>query len=606
MIRIVNPRVEYMKNPLGIDVLRPLITWNIQGSNQKAFRVQLIGEFGMIYDSDMIWSKKMQFRIPFDMQWRDHVEVHFSVYGVSNSTDAVSFNFEMALGAQNFVAQWINPENYVIDKKIRYSPSVLRRNFILDSYSNDSKSRLYITSQGIYTVFINGVRLDSVLAPGTFQSNKRQLYQTYDIAEYLLLGENEIIVVLLDGWYRGSMGNTAETYRFGDKLALLCQLEISNKVILISDTSWKASQSGPVRFSDLMQGEVFDANLALAEIKDWHNVTKSDDTLQDLRCSNMPLVKEKERFKGTIITTPKGEKIYDFGQNIAGYIELSFVCDGLKDYVFEFGEALDKYGNFTITNFQNPKKTVYQKIQYRSKQGENQYKPFGTYMGFRYMKVSDTTNLENMTVEAIAIYTDLDIVGSIETGNSRVNQLILNALWSLKGNFVDIPTDCPTREKDGFTGDFQAYIHTAMYFTDCYGFARRWLEELVASQYEDGCLPMIAPNGREKFSFDGAGGWCDAITIVTERIAKRYNDYESVKHIYPAMKQWVDYSLNRAYTKTRLYNLRNPYRKYLLDTGMHWGEWLEPQAKTICDMSHIALFGELEVATAFLIASYFS
>ncbi|MNC06321.1 Bacterial alpha-L-rhamnosidase [compost metagenome] len=224
-------------------------------------------------------------------------------------------------------------------------------------------------------------------------------------------------------------------------------------------------------------------------------------------------------------------------------------------------------------------------------------------MGFRYMKITNLDAVQAFKVTAIAIYTDLEFTGEFYCNNEDINKLFSNALWSLKGNFTDVPTDCPTREKDGFTGDFQAYIHTAMYLTDCYAFSKRWLEELASAQFDDGCLPMVAPNGRKRMQFDGAGGWCDALTIVAKKIGDRYADYSAGEKVYDAMKRWVNYSLVRANKKTRLRNWRNPYKKYLLDTGMHWGEWLEPGTNIIRDMSRIALKGEPEVATAYLYLS---
>ena len=598
MILPVRLTTEYMKNPVGIDTISPVINWNIEGEDQIAFQLMFQGDAGSSFDTGVIENNAMSYRVPYSFQMREEITYTLIVYGEAGTKNSAVGSFELALGKENFKARWINPENYQMEEKKRYPGSCLRKSFEVRS---PKKARLYATARGNYSVFINGKRLSLVLEPGTFQEPQRQIYQTFNINEYLREGENEILFYLTDGWHRGSMENGGETNRFGTDLALLAQIEIDGMIAAATDKSWEASQNGPIRFSDLMQGETYDARLE--EVEEWHAVTEVDFSYQNLLCSNMPQVTEHERFKGEMITTPSGEIVIDFGQNIAGYVELSFNAHAGECLEMIFGETLDKAGNFTIKNFQNPKNTVYQKIVYICKEGENTYKPFGTYMGFRYMKVSGERRISTEEVTAIAVYTDLEITGEFSCGNPEIDQLFSNALWSLKGNFIDIPTDCPTREKCGFTGDFQAYIHTAMYLTNCYGMARRWLRELAAAQYEDGCLPMLAPSGQKRFQFDGAGGWCDAITIVAEKIGERYNDYSAAEELYDAMKRWVDYDLARAEKKTRITNRRNPYKKYLLDTGMHWGEWLEPGTNIIRDMSKIALQGEPEVATAYLSVS---
>lgn len=601
MIQPVRLQTEHLFEPVGIDQRAPRMTWNIEGADQAAFRIVFTGDQGTRFDSGLMQSREMHYKVPAEFKWRERVDYTLTVYSQSGEESAASSKFEIALGHDNFVGKWINPEAYAIDKKRRYPGSVLKKTFVASAFS---KARLYATAKGIYAVLINGKRVPTVLAPGTFQSNRRQLYQTYDIAEFIREGENDIVFLLTDGWYRGSMENTGNTYRFGTELALLAQIELDHKAVAVTDRSWKATQSGPIRFSDLMQGETYDARMEdLAAIKDWHEAAELAGSYETLRCSNAPLLAEHERFKGKLLTTPAGEKVFDFGQNLAGYVEISFTSPGGQTLEMMFGEELDKHGNFTNANFQNPKKTVYQKLSYTSKQGKNTYKPYGTYMGFRYMKINGLEGITDFEVTAIAIYSDLEFTGEFHCSNSEVNQLFSNALWSLKGNFTDIPTDCPTREKDGFTGDYQAYIHTAMYLTNCYAFSRRWLEELAAAQFEDGCLPMVAPSGRKRELFDGTGGWSDALTIVAEKIGKRYGDYTAAEQLYTSMKRWADFSLKRARKKTRLRNRRNPHHQYLLDTGMHWGEWLEPGSNVVRDLMKIGIQGEPEVATAYLYVS---
>lgn len=600
MIKAINVLVEYMTNPIGIDIRSPRFNWQVQGIKQKAFHFALAGDLGTHYDSGVIDSATMNWQVPVQAKWQERMTYALTLYDEQGAGETVSGYYEIALGADNFKGNWIEPERNEIDTKKRYPASVLTKTFDLATIA---PARLSITAKGIYVVFINGQRLPTVLAPGTFQSNKRQIYQTYDVSTYLHVGHNTLVVYLMDGWYRGSMENTGNRYRFGTKLGLLAQLDVAHQAIVVTDESWQASQAGPVRFSDLRQGETYDARKAQIKPETWHEVIRSTADKSHLLCSNMPLVKEHEHLQAVKSIAPNGEVIFDFGQNIAGYVSFSFTAESGQQIELSFGETLDKHGNFTIENFQNPKHDVYQKLTYIAKTGQNIYRPYGTYMGFRYARVTGLEAVKDFAITAIAIYTDLAFTGSFTCSNAKINKLVDNTVWSVKSNFIDIPTDCPTREKDGFTGDYQAFIHTAMYLTSCYGFSRRWLNELASAQFADGCLPMVAPSGRKRIAFDGAGGWCDALPIVALKIAERYDDYRAAEDVYPAIKHWVDFNVRRAQARTRLIHLAKPYHQYLVDTGMHWGEWLEPGANIVYDMAKIGMFGEPEVATAYFVVS---
>ena len=264
----------------------------------------------------------------------------------------------------------------------------------------------------------------------------------------------------------------------------------------------------------MMFGEEYDATKE--ELTGFHEVKTEDFGYDNLIAVDTVPVLPKETFKSKWIDTPDKERVLDFGQNLVGYVCLDFNGTQGQKLILTHGEVLDEDGNFTIENFQFRGVRTEQRIEYTCKNGRNIYHPTKTYMGFRYVKVEGDVDLQPEDITAVAIYSDMEVTSQFQCGVEEVNQLFENAIWSMKGNFVDIPTDCPTREKSGFSGDCQAFIHTAMYLMDCYPVYAKWLREQAAGQYSDGNIPQISPkctkpNEHEKLAgvmiVDGGIGW---------------------------------------------------------------------------------------------------
>ena len=376
-------------------------------------------------------------------------------------------------------AKWIDPE-LPHEKDARQPASVLRRAFTLEETEN---AILYITCHGLYEARLNGRRVgDFVLAPGVGDYNKRLTVQAYDVSELLRQGENELTVTLGDGWYRGNNGIDGLSCLFGEDLALLCQLELDGRPVLCSDESWQASQEGPTRLNDLEKGEEYDARRE--KIQAWHGVTTRHFGYTNLFPTESVPVLEQERFPGKLLTTPNGETVIDFGQNLAGYTELRVTAKAGQKITLWHGETLDENGNFTQKNFdpgdRNKNGGIPQRLDYICKDGENVWKPCFTIFGFRYAKVETDLDLTDAAFTAVAVYSEMPQTGFFECGNADVNQLFHNSLWSMRSNFCDIPTDCPTRERAGWTGDAGAFTPTAVYLMDCYPVLRKWLGALGA------------------------------------------------------------------------------------------------------------------------------
>ena len=502
-------------------------------------------------------------------------------------------------------ARWINPE-LPHDKNVRQPASYLRRTFTAEKVEN---ARLYITCHGLYEVYINKKRVgDFVLAPGAGDFRKRLYVQCYDVSSYINTGENEVLVTLGDGWYRGNIGIDGLNNYYGSDLALLCQLEADGTILLVSDEHWEASQEGPVRENDLSLGERYDARME--EIGGWHGVSAADFDFSKLAPTESVPVLEQERFPGRLFKTPNGETVIDFGQNLAGYTELSVTAKAGQRITLWHGETLDENGSFTQKNFdpgdRNKNGGVPQKVEYICKDGLNVYKPHFTIFGFRYAKIETDVDLADAQFTSIAVYSQMPQVGFFTCGNEDVNQLFRNALWSMRSNFCDIPTDCPTRERAGWTGDAGLFAPTAVYLMDCLPVFRKWLGELRLACGEDGLVPNIAPpnegGGMITKMLQGSAGWGDASILVPWALYEAYGDKTILEENYEMMAGWMKFCEKRA-GKTRIQNLRNPYHKYLIDEGFHFGEWFQPDVDNTETMKKIMMFGAPEVATAYYFRS---
>ncbi len=628
-MKAVNLRTEFMHDPLGIDINMPLLSWICEGGKrQTAFELSASENGEEIFNSGKLESREMRHRWTLKGKSRQRVYWKVRLWDENDVpgdwSDEAFFEFGL-LNAGDWKARWIDPEKESLTEVNNRPASYLKASFSMvksdgtrldDAKPESAKlegtkpdgARLYITAHGMYHAYLNGTRVgDAVLTPGTSEYKKRLEYQTYDVTALIKDGDNEIEVILGDGWYRGKSGmnNTAGNL-YGTDISLLAQLEVEGSPILLTDGSWQASQSGPIMKNGLDFGELTDARRVP---DDWHSVRIEEFGYENLVCSNNVPVKEKEEFTGKCITTPEGKTVIDFGQNMAGYVSFTVEAHAGQKVRLVHGESLDKDGNFTIENFQNanhtPEKRVPQEINYICKEGMNHYKPSFSIFGFQYALVETDIPVEKFSFHAHAVYSDMEQTGFFECGNAPVNQLFHNSIWSMKGNFADIPTDCPTRERSGWTGDCGAFVKTGAYLMNCYPVLRKWLCEVRAEQCPNGAVPGVAPLNEQVSAFkklsDGSAGWGDAIGIVPYTLSGFYGTETILEENYDALKRWVDFSVRRA-SKTRLRNLGKfgKHAKYTVDKGFHWGEWLEPDVSSVTVLKDTLMKGAPEVPTAYL------
>ncbi len=432
-------------------------------------------------------------------------------------------------------------------------------------------AELCITANGVYEAFLNGVRAgDFVLAPGCTVYRERLQYQKYDV-KGLLLKENVLTVTVGTGWHRGRISKDSEDIN-QMPAAVIASLEIvyedGRKEIFATDENWKVRRSR-ILFSDLYDGEIYDA-AALEEAYE-HVEVLTDLGRERLIPQEGEKICEHERLKPLrFLVTPAGERVIDFGQNLAGYVEFHVKAEKGDRVVISHAEILDKEGNIYTENY----RTAQAKLTYICKEGEQTYKPHLTFYGFRYIRLDEypgKVDLNDFT--AIAVYSEMKRTGYMECGHGGINRLYENTIWSQRSNFIDIPTDCPQRdERMGWTGDAQVFCKTASYNYHVGKFFAKWLGDVRAEQYEDGMICDVVPNYWKMRR--GSTAWGDVITIAPWQMYLTYGDKKVLEDNFDAMKKWVDY-MTRDSGHPYLWTCGEEQKKLW---GKHYGDWLAQDA----------------------------
>ena len=609
-MRAEHIKIEQMISPMGISGCRPRITRTpAEGVSQTAYEITAITDHGKYLESGKVVSSDMHHVFPVLFDSREHVELGIRLYdenGAAGNPECASFEMGF-LSAEEFIGKWILPEEEMLPEKGKkkekgpgeHQPAArLRKQFMVERVG---KGRLYITARGLYIAYLNGKRVgDAVLTPGSTDYNDRFPAQVYDVTGLLKVGENLIEVDLGDGWYRSVSGVDGVRNVFGREIGLLCQLECDEKAVVISDESWEASQEGPIRFNDMQQGEIFDARMEA--FKRYHPVRVAAEPAAAAVFMNTVPVREQEVFSGRIFTTPNGETVMDFGQNMAGYTAFTIEAQGGETIRILHGETLDENGNFTQENFQDRKRHqeggTRQEILYTCKPGVNDYKPSFTIFGFRYAKIETNADLSKAEFRAIAVYSDMKETVSFTSACKGLEKLVENAKWSQKSNFCDVPTDCPTRERAAWTGDMGVFCETGLMLMEAYPVIRKWLADCRSAQYPDGRVANIAPKVKQSSFFggllSGSVGWGDAIIKVPYTMYRMFGDESILRENYDMMKKWYGFLKKRA-AKRPLFKkspVPGKLRKYLIEKGIDYGEWCEP------DVSSVGQMGKTNVALA--------
>ncbi len=587
-MRAIRLKCEYLKDPVGIGILRPRLMWNCEGGlRQTAYELEAVSAEGRpLWSSGTVESSSMRARYAGEalasrasVRWRVRLRDEEDVWGEWSGWAS----FELGLlSSSDWEAEWISGDHRV-DRKRRYPVDCFRRRF---SSGKTKRARLYITACGLYEARINGERVgDFVLAPGITDYRKRVQYQVYDVAALLREGENELTVQLADGWYRGSCGAWGLRNQYGTQTKLLARLELTGEDGFVrsvaSGPDWDWSNDGPIRFADIQDGEVIDARMAPSYSG---RARTAKHSVVPTASDNVP-VTEHERFSPALITTPSGKKVLDFGQNIAGCVRFSLEAKAGQRVFLRFGELIGEDGEFTQKNIQCATKkraTPLQQAEYICKAGKNEYKTAFAIFGFQYVQVETDVPFAPEDFEAIAVSSDMERTGWFESSNELLNKFFENTVWSTKNNHADLPTDCPTRERHGWTGDAQLFCGTAAYIFDYAAMARKYERDLTDGQHKNGCFPQIVPVGGTDFYMkvmDGSAGWSDAGVFIPWEIYKRYGDRAILEENYDSMRAYTRFklrTLGRRYPTARPTGVRGEARRWVSNYGQSYGEWAEP------------------------------
>ncbi len=425
------------------------------------------------------------------------------------------------------------------------------------------KAELQITALGVYQAEINGRRVgDYVLAPGWTSYDHRLQVQIYDVT-VLLQKANDLRVTVGRGWFRspmpGWLNSEDKQRRTNQPCGLIAFLHIcyadGTEETVVTDESWQWAKSR-VLFSEIYDGETCDARI---EPEDWQPVQPLEWSKDILIPQEGEEIRETERFSAKrIFKTPQGDTVVDFGQEVTGYVEITLYAHAGDEVLFDHAEVQDRDGNWYNENYRSAKA----RARYICRDGQQTWHPALTFFGFRYIRLlSWPGEARPECFTAIAVHSDMKRTGWLKSGNAELNQLFSNIVWGQRGNFLDVPTDCPQRdERLGWTGDAQVFIKTASYLFDTERFFRKWLHDMAADQRENGevgqVIPDLMPEG------DSSAAWGDAAAICPWQVYQTYGGRAVLEDQFESMKKWVDFITSVTKTPS------------LWIDHFHFGDWL--------------------------------
>lgn len=420
------------------------------------------------------------------------------------------------------------------------------------------KAILEITALGVYEAKLNGERVgDFILAPGWTSYSNRLQVQSYDVTN-LLKTENSLEVTVGQGWRAIANKRDGSDFLGYRDTALIAELTLvyadGRTESIVTDSSWTARES-KLRYTNIYDGDIYDATFKAGSARHCICVDLEKDMLIPQEGEK---IVEHERMPALqIIKTPAGETVIDFGQNMTGYVEFSIKGTPGAQATISHGETLDRDGNFYNANYRSARA----QIKFTCDGEEHTYKSALTFFGFRYIRLEnwpDEIKKENFT--AVVVHSDIRRTGYFECSDEAVNRLFKNIIWGQKGNFLDVPTDCPQRdERLGWTGDAQVFVRTASLNFDVERFFKKWLRDLAADQGCDGCVPHVIPNISDDMG--GSSAWSDAAVICPWEIYRTYGDKAVLEEQFDSMKAWIDWMRERSENGRR-------------SGGSHFGDWL--------------------------------
>lgn len=629
MLRVSEITVQYLDRPVGLGG-RPWFGWKLESDRRNVIQEAYCLEIGADADcSRLVWKSG----------WvESHESVHVEAEGFApesctkyyvrvkvrdgqeESVFCEAAPFVMAiLNQEEWQARFITAERP--EDKDSSGSTCLRKEVRL---SGEVESAFVCaTALGLYHFYINGEKIGAdEMTPGWTSYKNHLCYQTYEVTDYLKQGDNALGAMVGAGWYKGKMGFLHLRNNYGDRTAFLMQLLIryrdGREEIVVTDDSW-TGHDGPVTFSEIYDGETYDARLEIdgwnlagmgqavkslagqqeqtvesptgqqeqtvklpdgqqvqaVNTSDWRPVETVDFPMSALCAQAGSKVQVVETLPvKEILTTPQGDRVLDFGQNLTGRVQFRVRGNAGDQVRLHFFETLDAAGNVYTANL----RTAKEEVTYICKgQGEELYHPYFSFQGFRYAHViSWPGELRQEDIEAQALHSFMKETGDFQCSHPLVNQLHHNIRWSMKGNFLDVPTDCPQRdERMGWTGDAQIFCRTACYLMNTYTFFAKWLKDVAADQTPEGGVPHVVPDiisGKEEDDWllsqgtHSAAAWADVAVINPWNLYLMYGDKTILEEQYDSMKRWIGF-------------MRDHAVDYIWNYKLQFGDWVALDAE---------------------------
>jgi alpha-L-rhamnosidase len=577
-------RVEHLEAPLGLDEPKPRFTWNLaseaRGETQSAYRIVVRRADETVWDSGRVSSSDTTL-VPYEgrpLEPRTRYDVRVESWNRDGSSSASGDSFWETGISGGFRARWIGFSTAGAPRTSESAPSpYLRKTFTLASPVRNA--RLYASALGVYEAHLNGSRVGrGIFAPGWTDYNRRIEYQTEDVTGLLREGENVLDAVLGDGWYAGSIGWERKRHHYGPyPLGFLAELHVEHtngeRTVVTTDESWTASE-GPIRSSDFLMGETYDARVETAGSE---AVSILPAPGAELSGQSSPLVERTEEVAARKRTEPSpGVHVFDFGQNLVGFARLRLQAEAGTRVQIRFSEMLQPDGNLYTKNLRTARSTD---VYIARGGGPEVYEPHFTFHGFRYAELQGYPGEPSLdALTAVVVHSASSGSGAFETSSPLLNQLQSNIVWSQRGNFLSIPTDCPQRdERLGWMGDAQIFARTACFNMDVAAFFTKWLQDVRDAQSEGGAFADVSP--RLIVTTDGSPGWGDAGILVPWSLYECYGDERLLERHYDAMRRWIEYIRSA-----------NPdlIRRNLLNNN--YGDWVAVGSSTSKDLLATAFF----------------
>lgn len=590
MTTVSAPRIEHHRDPLGIGEPRPRLSWTLSDAptdwQQQSYAVTVVRGDG---EETFEVASSEQVLVPWPsraLESRERVAARVSVQGDDGGWSDPSPETWLETGllrAEDWSARPVGLELDEDPESDARRATLVRRGFRIDGQI--AHARLYATAHGLYDAEINGIRVGSdTLSPGWTVYRERLRYYTYDVTDLLRDGENAIGAWLGDGWYRGRLGwRGGHRNVFGRDLSFLAQLEITyadgRRVTLATDDTWTAAPS-PILRSGIYDGEDHDARQELPgwstptfDEGDWAPVAVRERDPHTLVAPTGPPVRVTEDVAPVaVLTSPRGARILDFGQNLVGRVRIRVTGPRGATVTLRTAEVLQE-GEIFTRPLRSARSTDHYTLAGHP-DGE-EWEPRFTFHGFRYVEVDGwpgdlDADAAAGALTARVLHTDLERTGWFACSDPLIEQLHRNVVWGMRGNFVDIPTDCPQRdERVGWTGDIQVFGPTASTLFDVSGMLSGWLRDLEADQLPDGTVPWFVPVIPTHKVWDPirpGAAWGDVATLLPWTIYQRFGDTGVLAAQFESARRWVD----------KVESTAGPDR--LWNEGFQLGDWLDPAA----------------------------